>query len=89
MGECGPFAAELYSLPMPPHRMNWHAQVLSRGVLKLGAHPFALPIAINSVERDGRPACISCGWCGSGCPTEAHRQPPPTRFWRRPSMLRA
>ena len=51
--------------------MNWHAQVLARGALKLGAHPFAPPIAINSVERDGRPACISCGWCGSGCPTEA------------------
>jgi choline dehydrogenase-like flavoprotein len=70
-GECGPFAAEPYALPMPPHRMNWHAQVLARGALKLGAHPFAPPIAINSVERDGRPACISCGWCGSGCPTEA------------------
>jgi choline dehydrogenase-like flavoprotein len=70
-GECGPFAAEPYRLPMPPHRMNWHAQLLARGALKLGAHPFAPPIAINSVERDGRPACISCGWCGSGCPTEA------------------
>ena len=70
-GECGPFAAEPYALPMPPHRMNWHAQVLARGARKLGAHPFAPPIAINSVERDGRPACISCGWCGSGCPTEA------------------
>jgi ferredoxin len=70
-GECGPFAAEPYKLPMPPHRMNWHAQLLARGALKLGAHPFAPPIAINSVERDGRPACISCGWCGSGCPTEA------------------
>src|SRR6202044_2304705 len=44
---------------------------LARGARKLGAHPFAPPIAINSVERDGRPACISCGWCGSGCPTEA------------------
>jgi choline dehydrogenase-like flavoprotein len=39
-GECGPFATEPYELPMPPHRMNWHA-------------------------------CIYCGWCGSGCPTEA------------------
>ena len=70
-GECGPFAAEAYTLPMPPHRMNWHAQVLARGARKLGAQPFAPPIAINSVERDGRPACIYCGWCGSGCPTEA------------------
>jgi choline dehydrogenase-like flavoprotein len=70
-GECGPFAAEPYALPMPAHRMNWHAQVLARGARKLGAQLFAPPIAINSVEREGRPACISCGWCGSGCPTEA------------------
>ncbi len=70
-GECGPFAPESYTLPMPPHRMNWHAQVLARGARKLGANPFAPPIAINSIEYDGRPACIYCGWCASGCPTEA------------------
>ena len=70
-GECGPFAPENYTLPMPAHRMNWHAQVLARGARKLGAHPFAPPIAINSQEYDGRPACIYCGWCASGCPTEA------------------
>lgn len=70
-GECGPFAPEPYLLPMPPHRMNWHGQVLARGARKLGAHPFAPPIAINSREHDGRPACIYCGWCASGCPTEA------------------
>ena len=70
-GECGPFAPEEYELPMPPHRMNWHAQVLSRGARALGAHPFAPPIAINSVPRDGRPACNYSGWCASGCPIEA------------------
>jgi len=70
-GECGPFAPEQYQLPMPPHRMNWHAQVLARGARKLGAQPFAPPIAINSVSYDGRPACVYCGWCGSGCPTGA------------------
>jgi choline dehydrogenase-like flavoprotein len=70
-GECGPFAPEPYQLPMPPHRMNWHAQVLARGARKLGAHPFAPPIAINSTEYNGRPACIYCGWCGSGCTTGA------------------
>lgn len=70
-GECGPFAAEQYALPMPAHRMNWHAQLLSRGARKIGAHPFAPPIAINSTEYDGRPACIYCGWCASGCPTGA------------------
>src|SRR4051794_8491213 len=66
-GECGPFAPERYELPMPPHRMNWHAQVLARGARKLGAQPFAPPIAINSVPYDGRPACTYCGWCASGC----------------------
>jgi choline dehydrogenase-like flavoprotein len=70
-GECGPFAPEPYELPMPAHRMNWHAQVLARGARKVGATPFAPPIAINSVAYDGRPACIYCGWCGSGCPTGA------------------
>jgi choline dehydrogenase-like flavoprotein len=66
-GECGPFAPEQYELPMPAHRMNWQAQVLARGARKLGAHPFAPPVGINSVEYNGRPACIYCGWCGSGC----------------------
>jgi choline dehydrogenase-like flavoprotein len=70
-GECGPFAPEPYELPMPPHRMNWHAQLLARGAQALGAHPFAPPIAINSTAYDGRPACIYCGWCASGCPTGA------------------
>jgi choline dehydrogenase-like flavoprotein len=70
-GECGPFAPEPYQLPMPAHAMNWHAQVLARGAMRSGAHPFAPPIAINSVERDGRPACTYCGWCGSGCVTNA------------------
>lgn len=70
-GECGPFAPEAYELPMPPHRMSWHAQVLARGARRLGAHPFAPPIAINSVEYGGRPACCYCGWCGSGCSSGA------------------
>jgi choline dehydrogenase-like flavoprotein len=56
---------------MPPHRMNWHAQLLARGAQALGAHPFAPPVAINSTPYDGRPACIYCGWCASGCPTGA------------------
>ena len=70
-GECGPFAPEPYTLPMPAHRFNWHAQLLARGARQLGAQPFAPPIAINSTAYDGRPACTYCGWCGSGCASEA------------------
>ena len=43
-GECGPFAAEPYTLPMPPHRMNWHAQLLHAARGSLGPRsppPFA------------------------------------------------
>jgi choline dehydrogenase-like flavoprotein len=81
-GECGPFAPEPYTLPMPPHRMNWHAQVLARGARKLGARPFAPPVAINSTAYDGRPACIYCGWCASGCPTGAKATTPDTYLAR-------
>ena len=70
-GECGPFAPEPYQLPMAPHRLNWAAQLLARGARAAGAHPFAPPVAINSAPYDGRPACIYCGWCASGCPTGA------------------
>jgi choline dehydrogenase-like flavoprotein len=70
-GECGPFAPEQYSLPMKPHRLNWHAQLLARGATAVGASPFAPPVAINSQPHDDRPACIYCGWCASGCPTGA------------------
>src|SRR2546430_5859502 len=78
-GECGPFAPEPYALPMPPHRMNWHAQVLARGARKLGAQPFAPPIAINSTAYGGRPACTYCGWGRSGVGREAQRAPATTQ----------
>ena len=70
-GECGPFAPEPYPLPLPPHPMNWHAQLLARGAKAVGAHPFAPPIAVTSAAYAGRPACVYCGWCASGCPTGA------------------
>jgi choline dehydrogenase-like flavoprotein len=70
-GDCGPCVEEPYTLPMPAHPLNWHAQVLARGARALGARPFAPPIAINSQPRGGRPACVYCGYCGSGCPTNA------------------
>src|SRR3954465_12978941 len=60
-GQCGPFAPEQYELPMPAHAMNWHGQLLAPGAKKLGAQPFAPPLAINSADYDGRPACTYCG----------------------------
>jgi choline dehydrogenase-like flavoprotein len=34
-----------------------------------------LPMAINSVAYQGRPACIQDGWCDAGCPTGALANP--------------
>ncbi len=34
-----------------------------------------MPVAINSTEYKGRPACVNCGWCHVGCATGAHGTP--------------
>jgi choline dehydrogenase-like flavoprotein len=59
------------ALPMPAGPPQLASLVASEGCLKLEPtlHPFAAPMAINSVERDGRPACNNCGQCSNhGCP---------------------
>ena len=66
-----PFEPPREPYPMPPHPMSRLAQVLSRGVRAVGATPRVAPLAINSVEYDGRPACTYCGWCFQGCPIDA------------------
>jgi choline dehydrogenase-like flavoprotein len=45
-GECGPFAPEAYELPMPPHRMNWAAQLLARGASALGLPALRRPSGV-------------------------------------------
>jgi gluconate 2-dehydrogenase alpha chain len=39
---------------------------------RLGLHPFRQPLAINSEEYRGRPACVNCGFChGFPCHVKA------------------
>lgn len=58
--------------PMPPHPPNLQGQTLRRGAAALGWHTFPLPLLINSVEYNGRPACIGCQHCvGFACPVDA------------------
>jgi choline dehydrogenase-like flavoprotein len=60
-------------LPMPPlgpptreHEILWNA------ALKLGLHPFHIPMLRNSVPYGGRPACMRCRWCvGFACEVDA------------------
>jgi choline dehydrogenase-like flavoprotein len=58
--------------PMPPFSHNKEAQLLHDAALRLGYHPFPIPMLRNSVSYGGRPACIrmrTC--CGFACPVNA------------------
>lgn len=57
--------------PMPPLPDEPTTTVLRRGAAKLGIETTHVPLAINSVPRDGRPACMACGTCvGFTCPSD-------------------
>jgi len=64
--------------PMPPIKTFRHAELISEGFKKEGMHLSPAPVAINSVEYNGRPACIYDGWCGAGCPIGALANPQAT-----------
>jgi choline dehydrogenase-like flavoprotein len=54
--------------PMPPLPVKSSGVLFERGARKLGLHPVPSPMAINSQEYRGRPACIHCGFChGFAC----------------------
>ncbi len=56
--------------PMPPVWQRRTSEVLSRGAAALGIATFVPPLAINTVPRGGRDACIQCGSCvGFACPS--------------------
>lgn len=58
--------------PMPPLPYNKEARKLEAAAKGLGLHPFPIPMAINSVAYDGRPACIQCPFCvGFACEVKA------------------
>ncbi|WP_201008592.1 GMC family oxidoreductase [Paenibacillus glycanilyticus] len=58
--------------PMLAMPMTLEAERLARAAQKLGWHSGAVPLLINSVERDGRQACGRCGQCvGFACPTNS------------------
>jgi choline dehydrogenase-like flavoprotein len=58
--------------PMPPLPMNREANLLAKAAKQRGWHPFPIPMAINSVAYQGRPACIGCPHCvGFACEVNA------------------
>ena len=45
--------------PMAGGPPQYSSTVVARGATSLGLHPFLVPMAINSVPYDGRPACVN------------------------------
>jgi len=64
--------------PMPPVKTFRHGEVVAEGFRKMGMHVSPAPVAINSVDYNGRPACIYDGWCNAGCPIGALVNPQAT-----------
>lgn len=80
MGISGDGEAEVWRPPGDPYPMGplmsfKQAEVLKRGFDKLGIRVSAAPMAVNSEEFDGRPACVYDGWCDAGCPIGALANP--------------
>lgn len=59
--------------PMQPIPLRCADRELEGGLKKLnrGYQIFPIPKAINTVNRDGRPACHWCGHCNYGCEVES------------------
>ncbi len=58
--------------PMPPQPLTRPGALHRRGAEQLGWHTFAVPLAVNSMPYQGRPACIQCQHCvGFACPVDA------------------
>lgn len=72
-----PFAAwRSGPFPMPSGPDMPMAVVSSAAAERAGLHPYRAPTGANSVEYDGRPACVDCGFCGGyGCPIHAKGDP--------------
>jgi len=68
-----PFAPPRKKLqPMPPFTHNKEATILKEAALRLGYHPFSLPMLRNSIPYGDRPACYRMRTCiGYACPVGA------------------
>ncbi len=68
-GAPGPFdAPRSRPFPVPPMPIKSSGVLLEKGAKALGLHAQVEPLAILSQAHNGRPGCISCGYCmGYGC----------------------
>lgn len=78
IGVCGDATTDTHlpsprpAYPMPPLPVPPQGAAMRRAAQTLGWKCTTVPLAINSVPRGGRPACIGCQYCvGFGCPVDA------------------
>jgi choline dehydrogenase-like flavoprotein len=58
--------------PMPPGPQQRSSLLVASGAAAIGMHPFAYPMAINSVPYNDQHVCNDCGFCSNyGCPVVA------------------
>lgn len=50
-------------LPLPPVIQPQTSKLFIEAGRRLGYHPYPVPVSVNSVPYDGRPACTYCSWC--------------------------
>ncbi len=80
VGLSGDATAEVWrpagaAYPMPPLPPLKQGSLLAAAFAKSGIRTAPAPMAINSVEFGGRPACQYDGWCDAGCPIMALANP--------------
>ena len=57
--------------PMPPVPDNAQRAILGEAAARLGWQTCPVPLLINTVPYNGRPACVQCGACvGFACPSD-------------------
>ena len=59
-------------LPMSAQPPSLEEEILRPAALRLGLHPFNIPMLRNTVPYNGRSACMRCRWCvGFACEVNA------------------
>ncbi|WP_395140377.1 GMC family oxidoreductase [Armatimonas sp.] len=78
IGVCGQASAMWHlpeyrkDYPMPPMAVTKQGMTYRKGAAALGWRTLPVPLAINSTEYNGRPACTRCQHCvGFACPVDA------------------
>src|ERR1700760_3352839 len=60
---------------MPPMKTFRNGDIWLKGFEAGGIPMVPAPVGMNSVEYNGRPACLYDGWCHVGCPIGALANP--------------